>query len=270
MSDKPQKEFLHVDVEPGTIDTSTLASLHNEGWESYAPAQWDSVSRVWRVLLYKDVEAPAPVTTPPATPALIAEVVQTDEAQTDEAPAPTPEPVTEETHIEAESTDKLNEDSPVVIVAPILTASLNLADEVLRIRADKSLLPMEKANEIKRVGDEIALAKARVAGMQTWDAEQILDIFACYDVHIYNAEYDIRLLAQSGGDMPKLQAKCVMKPFAKIYGQWDDYHQSYTYQPLGKACEYYDIHNPYPHRALGDALTARLVWLAMTKKAVPA
>lgn len=174
MSDKPQKEFLHVDVEPDTIGTSTLASLHNEGWESYAPAQWDSVSRVWRVLLYRDVEAPAPVATPPATPTLIAETVPTVEAQTVEAPAPTPEPIAEpvtvETSIEAESTDSITEASPVIIVAPIPTASLNFADEMRRIRADKSLSPMEKADEIKRVGDEIAFAKARVAGMQAWDA----------------------------------------------------------------------------------------------------
>lgn len=117
-----------------------------------------------------------------------------------------------------------------------------------------------------------SITDAVVVNAPTFDSlrDQILDIFAHYDVHIYNAEYDTRLLAQSGEDMPKLKATCVMKPFARIYGQWDDYHQSYTLQSLGKACEYYGIHNPYPHRALGDALTARLVWLAMTKKAVPA
>lgn len=173
MSDKPQKEFLHVDVEPDTIGTSTLASLHNEGWESYAPAQWDAVSRVWRVLLYKDVEAPAPVATPPATPTLIAETTPTDEAETVEAPAPTPEPVsepvTEETPIEAESTDSVTEASPVIIVAPI-SSSLDFADEMRRIRADKTLSPLEKADEIKRVGDEIALAKARQAGELAWEA----------------------------------------------------------------------------------------------------
>ena len=170
MNDKPQKEFLHVDVEPDTIGTSTLASLHNEGWELYAPAQWDSVSRVWRVLLYRDVEASAPVATPPPTPTFIFETIPTFYPEPVEAPAPIPELITEETPIEAESTDKLTAKSPVIIVAPILASSLNFADEMRRIRADKSLSPMEKAEQIKQVGDKIALAKARKAGEQAWDA----------------------------------------------------------------------------------------------------
>ncbi len=60
-------------------------------------------------------------------------------------------------------------------------------------------------------------------------------------------------------------------PMGGKQGVWTwHYEMPNTFQSLAKACEYYDIHNPHPHRALGDALTARLVWLAMTKKAVPA
>ncbi len=163
MSDKPQKEFLHVDVNPGHIGQNLLASYHNEGWELYTHAQWDSVSRVWRVLLYRDVKAPAP------TPTLIAETTPTVDTETVEVPAPTPEPITEETPIEAESTDKLTKTSPVIINALIPASSLTFVDEMHRIRADKSLSPMEKVEEIIRVGDEIALAKARIAGKKAWD-----------------------------------------------------------------------------------------------------
>ena len=120
------------------------------------------------------------------------------------------------------------------------------------------------ASSIHSITDAVVKNAPTFAQLQA----QIVEIFERYDVHIYNAEYDTRLLAQSGEGIAELKATCVMKPFARIYGQWDDHHRSYTYQSLGKACEFYDIRNPHPHRALGDAESARLVWLAMTKKAV--
>ncbi len=121
-----------------------------------------------------------------------------------------------------------------------------------------------------------SITDAVVKDAPTFDelCSQILDIFAKYEICIYNADFDAQMMCQSEStktfpDITSVRSTiCLMEKFAVIYGQWNDYHQSYTFQSLAKACEYYDIRNPHPHRALGDALTARLVWLAMSKKAV--
>jgi len=157
-------------------------------------------------------------------------------------------------------TTGLNEDAKICEIAIV-----DEHGEILLNTVVNPQIPIPKeASAIHSITDAVIRDAPTFAQLQA----QILDIFAQYDVHIYNADYDTRLLAQSGENMPKLKATCVMKPFARIYGQWDDYHRSYTYQSLGKACEFYDIRNPHPHRALGDAESARLVWLAMTKQAV--
>ncbi len=60
----------------------------------------------------------------------------------------------------------------------------------------------------------------------------------------YNGDhYDIPIITKY--DFPFLMAKNsydVMLKFAPIYGAWDDYHQSYTWQKLIVCAEYYDYH----------------------------
>lgn len=94
---------------------------------------------------------------------------------------------------------------------------------------------------------------------------QIMDIFKMYDVHIYNAPYITRLLAQSGEGISPLEATCVMYQFAQVYGQWDDRYQRYVAQTLTKACEHYDIPNTHIYRAFWNAHHSRQVWLMMSK-----
>jgi len=98
--------------------------------------------------------------------------------------------------------------------------------------------------------------------------DKILAIFEQYDVYIYNAEYDIRLLQQSASGFESITSKCVMKPFSELIGDWNSYHGNYKFQSLEKACRHYEVTNPSPHRALGDAISACRVHEAMLSKAV--
>jgi len=157
-------------------------------------------------------------------------------------------------------TTGLNEDARIVEIAVVDEQGEILLNTVVNPQIPIPLL----ASAIHSITDGVV----KDAPLFDHLREQVIDIFNQYDVHIYNAEYDLRLLRQSGDGFEAMTAKCVMKPFARIYGQWSEYHQSYTLQSLGKACEFYDIRNGHPHRALGDALAARDVWLAMTKQAV--
>ncbi|KAA3643864.1 MAG: 3'-5' exonuclease [Chloroflexi bacterium] len=84
-------------------------------------------------------------------------------------------------------------------------------------------------------------------------------------VAIFNAEFDVRLLRQSAmkhnlGWQPSVfETVCVMNLYAQYYGEWSDYHQSYTWQSLEKARRQLGINLPNTHRALDDALLAREV-----------
>jgi DNA polymerase-3 subunit epsilon len=91
-------------------------------------------------------------------------------------------------------------------------------------------------------------------------------------VVIYNADYDVRLLYQStsaaGLRMDWRQVArfwCAMLPFSEIYGDWNDYHQSYTWQKLETAARYYGIEVADAHSALGDCLMTLAVVQAMAQ-----
>jgi hypothetical protein len=182
-SQKAPKEFCHMDVETDGIAMNALAEVYNDGWELFAPPAWDANSRVWRVLLCRD-KAVAPVIAPEPTtkPTLISEAIPitppaTITEQPIVPPAPAPEPTTDQP--EAESVDEAHaedttppkgDEQHVIIVMPTLYPAMDFDAEMRRIRADKTLSPMEKTEAIKTAGNEIALAKARVAGEQAWDA----------------------------------------------------------------------------------------------------
>lgn len=86
-----------------------------------------------------------------------------------------------------------------------------------------------------------------------------------HQLYIYNADYDMRLIKQSltTGRIVPNAVTCVMKAFAPVYGDWNDYRQNYKWQSLDTACEYYGITNPNPHRALGDVISSCRVWKKM-------
>ena len=58
-------------------------------------------------------------------------------------------------------------------------------------------------------------------------------------IAIYNAVFDLRMVDQSLGTdrhyHRRANAHCVMHLYAQYYGDWSDWHGSYTWQSLGAA-----------------------------------
>lgn len=182
-SQKPLKEFWHLDIKPDEYGAiPQLDASYADGWETFAPPVWDTTEKLWRVIVWRDKEVSVPTPIPPTKPTLISEATPiTPPAPVTEQPiippAPVPEPTTDqpeaesvdETHAE-DTTPPKGDEQPVTIVMPNLYPPMDFETEMRRIRADNSLSPMEKTEAIKKAGNEIALAKARVAGEQAWDA----------------------------------------------------------------------------------------------------
>lgn len=85
---------------------------------------------------------------------------------------------------------------------------------------------------------------------------QLLDHLSGRPVLGYNASFDARLLNQScdryGLWSIHLQTHDLMEQFARFYGQWSDYHQSYTWQKLTKAARYFGLDVDGAHGAVAD------------------
>lgn len=93
---------------------------------------------------------------------------------------------------------------------------------------------------------------------------------------IYNAEFDTRLIIQSlkkhcndayvkaVQDLFGVFAKpiCAMDWYAEFFGEWNDYHESFKWQSLTKAClqQGVDVSDVVAHRASADCeMTRRLI-----------
>lgn len=89
----------------------------------------------------------------------------------------------------------------------------------------------------------------------------IAQIIAGRHVVIYNAVFDCEILADAFALGPPARISCAMVEFAEYYGDWHDYHQSFTYQPLEKAAKHvlYSSKNR-AHESLEDCYRARAVW----------
>ncbi len=80
---------------------------------------------------------------------------------------------------------------------------------------------------------------------------QIVESLKDKQVLIYNADFDISILAYCCRlhelELLKLRKRsdCLMEWYAQFYGEWHDYYESYTWQPLGGN-----------HTAIGDCLAA--------------
>lgn len=81
-----------------------------------------------------------------------------------------------------------------------------------------------------------------------------------HTVVIYNAPFDCQWFP----DLDKYATIAdAMIEYAPLYGEWDDYHQSYRWPKLTNASERVGFRLPEgmnPHRALADCLAARAVW----------
>lgn len=106
-----------------------------------------------------------------------------------------------------------------------------------------------------------------VANAPTWQEiwPQVGAILADRHIGIYNADFDLRMLAQSNRKYgirwraPHKQVFCIMKLYARFYGQWNPRYGSYKWQTLERAGRQCGIPLPNSHRARDDALLARAI-----------
>lgn len=110
------------------------------------------------------------------------------------------------------------------------------------------------------------ISDAMVADAPTW-AElwpQVQTLLAGRRVGIYNAEFDLRMIAQSHTAHKVVEtaagsnAFCIMKLYAEFFGERGSYG-GYKWQGLDNAARQCGISLPNSHRAGADALLTRAV-----------
>jgi DNA polymerase-3 subunit epsilon len=147
--------------------------------------------------------------------------------------------------------------------------SIAVVDRYGQILIDELVKPTRpipsEATAIHGIHDDM------VAKALTWDqlACDVLDTIRGRDVVVYNAAYDVRMMIQSSGarGVPHdwcedARWHCAMEEYAVFWGDWNDYHQSYTWQSLTRACQQQGVELLKAHGAIDDALMT----LALCKK----
>ena len=82
-------------------------------------------------------------------------------------------------------------------------------------------------------------------------------------VGIYNADFDTRMLKQTHQiaglewDPPYDDSFCIMKLYARFYGEWNPSARDYRWQKLENARWQANLKTPNSHRAKDDTLLAR-------------
>jgi DNA polymerase III epsilon subunit-like protein len=120
------------------------------------------------------------------------------------------------------------------------------------------------------------ITNAMVADAPFWEVvlKTLKPLLAGRLVVIYNADYDIRIMANSSQfaglrptiwGMQKTIFTCAMEAYASFYGDWNDYHHSYRWQKLINAIRQQALPDPDApaHSALGDCLRTLAVVKAM-------
>lgn len=129
-------------------------------------------------------------------------------------------------------------------------------------------IPLD-AQRIHGISDEM------VAGAQSFSAlvPELVNILTGQNVIVYNATYDRKMLHQSAEacGIPKTDWRdlsrwwCAMEAFAEIYGDYNSYRHSYTWQKLTTAAAYYNLPVVDAHSALGDCQMTLAVCKAMAE-----
>lgn len=128
---------------------------------------------------------------------------------------------------------------------------------------------------------------AMVADAPRWPEihERLLELLKGRQVVIYNAEFDLRMLAQAAsqhrlpwpevvrraGALSRLEndtiAHCAMLEYARFHGEWDPRRRQWKWQGLSKACQQQGIAVVGAHRALADNRMTLGVVRAMAESA---
>ena len=84
-------------------------------------------------------------------------------------------------------------------------------------------------------------------------------------LYAYNANFDIRMMRQSGHKLrlQQVEVKCLCKQFADFIGQYSPYFKANRYFSLSKAMAHFGVEHSNAHRARPDALACVTVWQGM-------
>jgi len=140
-------------------------------------------------------------------------------------------------------------------------AAINLTGDVLlNLRLDPQMPMPEKAESIHHISDEM------LVGQPTFKQAFAQISAALHGKHwiIYNYDFDHELIVSEAWRAFRKNSlispasdgkKCAMKMFASFYGDYSDYHGSFTWQKLTRAADYFGVEVAAPpHSALGDCL----------------
>ena len=117
----------------------------------------------------------------------------------------------------------------------------------------------------------------QVAAAPAWTEvwPQVRAVLEGRRVGVYNAEFDLRLIKQSHArswlrwDMEDTAFFCIMKLYARFYGEWNSKRGSYRWISLDAAGKQCGIALPNAHRAIDDTLLARALLHHMAGVAQP-
>lgn len=158
-------------------------------------------------------------------------------------------------------TTGLSDDDEIVQIGIIDYKGKVLLDEL--IRPDKPI--SQEATEIHGITNKMV----ENSPFYTEIHLKILDIIKGKNLLIYNKDFDTRILHQTAYkngclsfEFNHKEALCVMSWYSRIYGDYNDYFDSYRWQKLTDAAEQQsiDISDLSAHEAISDCeITRRLV-----------
>lgn len=150
-------------------------------------------------------------------------------------------------------------DDPDVLLLDTETTGLDEEDEIIEIAIIRST-GQPLLDSLVRPTVPISASAADVHGLDwlqletapTWTEiwpELVAILNQATRILTYGAEFDHRLMQQTchryGLELPPWTWECVMEQYARWYGHWSTYYNSYKWQPLHGS-----------HRAQGDCLAA--------------
>jgi DNA polymerase III subunit epsilon len=95
---------------------------------------------------------------------------------------------------------------------------------------------------------------------------RIVEAVAGALVVIYNAPFDAGFLVQELVGAADIQ--CAMRPFAEVYGEWNNRYGNWRWQKLGVAAAYVGFQwSGSAHRAIHDCQATRAIWHYLTDPA---
>lgn len=151
--------------------------------------------------------------------------------------------------------------------------------EISIIDHDGAVLVDTLVKPQRRIPDEVIrihnITNELVADAPKWPDvwPAIEDVIRSRSVGIYNAEFDIRMMQQThqfnwlNWTLPDDAFFCIMKLYAKFYGDWNPARRSFRWHSLENARRQCNLSFANTHRAKDDALLARAVLLHMANTA---